>query len=81
MDIMADEDRTDVKMLENVESILDACHAERNRMMAIYEKNTAFDIRTVAQSVASILIPLLVFIEQVASGMDAIRVILPGLGL
>lgn len=81
MDIVSGDEKTDIEALGKVRSVLDACYTERNRMMTLYEKNMAFDIRTVAQSAASIIIPLLVFIEQISSGVQASHILISSLGL
>jgi len=81
MNIVSGDDKTDVEALGKVRSVLDACYSERSRMMTLYEKNTAFDIRTVAQSAASIIIPLLAFVEQLSSGIQASHILISALGL
>lgn len=81
MNIVSGEDKTDAEALGKVRSVLDACYSERSRMMTLYEKNTAFDIRTVAQSAASIIIPLLAFVEQLSSGVQASHILISALGL
>jgi hypothetical protein len=70
-EIVSGEDETNTEMLKKEQSILDTCFTERNRLMTLYNKNQAFDVRTIAQSVASVILPLLAFIGQLSSGAGA----------
>jgi hypothetical protein len=69
-------EETDLEAMKKVQAVLDVCYTERNRLMTLYEKNKAFDIRTIAQSVASVIVPILAFLVQLSSGADALRKIL-----
>jgi hypothetical protein len=59
-----------------LQSVIDVWYTERNRIMTLYEKNRAYDIRTIGQSVASLIVPVLAFLVQLSSGADALRKLL-----
>jgi hypothetical protein len=75
-EIVSDDDETNTEMLKKEQVVLDACYTERSRLMNLYDKNQAFDARTIAQSVASVIIPVLAFIVKLSSGADAFLEIL-----
>jgi hypothetical protein len=66
----------DVEPLKKLQSVIDVWYTERNRIMTLYEKNRAYDIRTIGQSVASLIVPVLAFLVQLSSGADALRKLL-----
>jgi hypothetical protein len=73
---VSDGEKMDLEALKGEQSVLDACYKERDRLMTLYEKNQAFDIRTIAQSVASLIIPVLAFLVQLSSGIGALKNVL-----
>ena len=75
-EIVSGGDDTNTDMLKKEQSVLDACYTERNRLMTLYDRNQAFDARTIAQSLASVIIPVLAFIVQLSSGADAFNKLL-----
>lgn len=73
---MSGGEEPDVEPLKKLQSVIDVWYKERDRIMTLYEKNRAYDIRTTGQSIASLIVPVLAFLVQLSSGADALQTLL-----
>jgi ABC-type multidrug transport system fused ATPase/permease subunit len=66
-----------VDEVSNIKTLLEIYHDEHSHLEELYNKNHALDFRTIGQSVASLLIPVLAFIAEVTSMVTDLQGLLP----
>lgn len=52
-------EKIEIEELKEDDLILDICNKEKDRLVEIYNRNAAYDTRTIAQSIVSFLIPII----------------------